>query len=103
MTRTRKERIELVAAIIFGRAADGGPEKGWMSKLARALDITEGAVRSTLTKDESPIFDRKLQDLVHAHSVTIIENARLLDELQRELMLANYLSAVADEEKEQGK
>lgn len=103
MTRTRKERIETVAAIIFGRAADGGPEKGWMSKLARALDITEGAVRSTLTKDESRIFDRKLQELVEAHRVQMLRDIPVLDELQRELMLANYLSAVAEEEKEQGK
>jgi hypothetical protein len=71
----RTEIIAEIAAALFGRAADGGPEKGWMAKLSRAMGVTPAAVRQTLAKDSSPVFDRKLCDLIEKRQRRLRQDA----------------------------
>lgn len=78
---TRTETIETVAAILFGRDKQGKPEKGWVAKLARALDMTPTAVHKTLEKDESPVFDRKLIALIERERTRMTNDVTTLSEI----------------------
>lgn len=57
-----------------------------MSKLARAMGITEGAVRSTVQKDSSPIFDQKLTELVRERRRMMSEDERMLCAIEQQLI-----------------
>lgn len=75
----RNDTIQRVAAILFGRDPDGAPEKGWQAKLARAMGLHKTAIGKTLDLDSSPVFDRKLADLVAARRVQMLKD---FDELE---------------------
>lgn len=78
----RIETIQAVAAILFGRDPDGAAEKGWQAKLARALGMHKTAIGKTLELDSSPVFDRKLADLVAARRVQMLKDFEDLEMLE---------------------
>ncbi|WEJ32752.1 hypothetical protein [Devosia sp. SD17-2] len=81
MDMTRTDTIETVAGILFGRDKAGKPEKGWVAKLARKLDMTPTAVHKTLEKDESPVFDRKLIALIERERTRMTNDVTMLSEI----------------------
>lgn len=81
----RNEIIAAVAAILFGRDSDGGPEKGWQAKLARALGMHKTAIGKTLDLDASPVFDRKLADVISARRVQMLKDFDELEYLELRL------------------
>lgn len=78
----RIETIQAVAAILFGRDSDGAPEKGWQAKLARALGMHKTAIGKTLAVDASPVFDRKLADLVAERRAKMLKDFEDLETLE---------------------
>lgn len=80
---TRRQRIEALAAIAFGRTPDGGPEKGWQRKLSRALGVASSTITATLELGhDSPPMDRKLAAFAHVLKGTLAEGLAELDELE---------------------
>jgi len=64
---SRRERIELAAAILFGRKPGSltEPADGWIPRLARAMGVGDSTVRSTLELDRpSTKFDKRLAELL---------------------------------------
>ncbi len=82
----RSETIAEIAAALFGRAPDGGPETGWMAKLSRALGVTPATVRQTLPKEKSPVFDRKLGDLIDQRQRQLRQDAIALHGYRQALL-----------------
>lgn len=78
----RNETIQAVAAILFGRDAAGAPEKGWQAKLARAMSLHKTAIGKTLDLDSSPVFDRKLADVISERRVQMHADLKRLEELE---------------------
>ena len=78
----RNDTIMKVAAILFGRDPDGGPEKGWQAKLARALGMHKTAIGKTLELAASPVFDRKLADLVAERRAKMLKDFEDLETLE---------------------
>ena len=81
----RNEIIAAVAAILFGRDVAGAPEKGWQAKLARAMGLHKTAIGKTVELDASPVFDRKLADLVAARRVQMLKDFEDLEMLEYRL------------------
>lgn len=81
----RNDTIMKVAAILFGRDTVGGPEKGWQAKLARALGMHKTAIGKTLELDSSPVFDRKLADVISARRVQMLKDFDELEYLELRL------------------
>lgn len=86
---TRRETIETVASVLFGRSPDGGPEAGWVAKLARAMGVSATAIHKTLEKPESPVFDRKLHGFVDAR----------IEQMERDLSALKGIRSHLDIEK----
>ncbi|SDH09677.1 hypothetical protein [Pelagibacterium luteolum] len=83
LSNTRRARIEALAAIAFGRAPDGGPEKGWQRKLARAIGAASSTITATLDLDhDSPPMDRKLGLLCNDLRLQMQRNIEELDAIQ---------------------
>lgn len=78
----RNDAIAAVAAILFGRDAAGAPEKGWQAKLARAMGLHKTAIGKTLAVDASPVFDRKLADLVAERRAKMLKDFEDLEMLE---------------------
>ncbi|WP_116654000.1 hypothetical protein [Pelagibacterium sediminicola] len=82
---TRRQRIEALAAIAFGRAEDGRPEKGWQRKLARAIGAASSTITATLDLDhDSPPMDRKLAAYARELRTTIADSMAELERLEIE-------------------
>lgn len=79
--KDRAARIELAAALMFGRDEHGGAEKGWRAKLARAMSTRVSTIASTLEQQVSPPFDRKLYPLLRTRAAQMRIDADTLESL----------------------
>lgn len=87
----RAKRIELVAAICFGR----DPEDpacalpGWQSKLSVAMGMSRSAVNNTIELAVSDKFDRRLRGFIAGHRFQMLEDLHTLETLERILGAAD--------------
>lgn len=81
----RQARLKLAGALLFGRGPDGEPEKGWQSKLARAIGTTMSTVASTMRAPVGRTFDRRLVPLLRERAVQMRLDADQLEQLASEI------------------
>ncbi len=81
--KDRVQRIELAAAILFGRDAEGRPEKGWRAKLARLLDRHVANISRTLDEPTARGYtiDRLLFPKLRERAQQMVADADTLNEL----------------------
>lgn len=74
-------RLELVAAILYGRDETGRPRRGWQAAMARDLKVRRATLTETLDSDaETSIFDRRLGD--HIENVIVPQRTIELEALR---------------------
>lgn len=65
MTTDRVKRLELVAALLYGRDEEGGPRHGWITAMAKDLGMRRATVAEAAgSSAENAIFDRRLAGLI---------------------------------------
>lgn len=82
----RAKRIELVAAIVFGRdpADPTRALPGWQAKLSVAMGMGRTAVNDTLKMASSDVFDRKLHLFIARHRLRLLhEDIPALETLEK--------------------
>lgn len=87
--QNRRDRIEEVGAIAFGRGPDGKPVRGWKTLLSRGMGLNPGAVHDTLGVANSEVFDRKLLIYIQHLRKQMLEDIAKLDEIQGILAAAD--------------
>ncbi|HEV7345015.1 MAG TPA: hypothetical protein VGN60_05210 [Devosia sp.] len=81
----RQARLKLAGALLFGRGPDGGPEKSWQSKLARAMDTTVSTVASSMKAARGRTFDQRLVPMLRERAVQMRLDADALEQLADEI------------------
>lgn len=81
----RARRIEMVAAIVFGRDPNDPARAlpGWQSKLSIAMGMGRTAVNDTLDLAVSDKFDRRLRGFIAGHRFQMAEDIHTLETLER--------------------
>ena len=81
----RKKRIEMIAAIAFGRdpSNPAKPLPGWQAKLSLAMGMGRTAVNDTYDLESSEKFDRRLRGFIVGLRYQMLEDIHTLETLER--------------------